>query len=193
MKIGIFGGSFNPAHEGHVFVSDTALKQLGLDAVWWLVSPQNPIKPRVGMAPQSERLAGAKRLIKDCRIVASTIEADLGMRYTADTVRTLKRLYPKIRFVWLMGADNLEQIPHWRHWHSIFHGTAIAVLERSPYSYKALAGKAALFYRTKRRNGRAMRGLLGEKPPVWAYIRQKRHASSSTALREMQQFCKAAL
>jgi nicotinate-nucleotide adenylyltransferase len=109
-RIGLLGGSFNPAHRGHLEISRAALKRLGLDQVWWLVSPQNPLKPERGMAPLGQRLTGARRLARDLRIRASALESALGTAYTADTVSALARRFPRCHFVWLMGADNLVQI-----------------------------------------------------------------------------------
>src|SRR3954471_15978292 len=109
LRIGLLGGSFNPAHEGHVHLSREAIKRLDLDEVWWLVSPQNPLKPARGMAPLEERMAGAVRLAEPPRLRVTDLEARLGTRYTADTILALKRRFPATRFVWLMGADNLRQ------------------------------------------------------------------------------------
>ena len=113
-RIGLLGGSFNPAHDGHLEISREALRRLGLDRVWWLVSPQNPLKSRDGMAPMAERLAAARRVAADRRIVVTGLEAVLGTAYTADTLQALARQLPRVGFVWLMGADNLIQVHHWR-------------------------------------------------------------------------------
>ena len=129
-RVGLLGGSFNPAHGGHLHVSREALKRLDLDEVWWLVAPQNPLKAVRGMAPFDKRLAGAKRLARDPRIRVLDLERRLGTRYTVDTVAALRRLFPKIRFVWLMGADNLAQIRHWQRWTRIFAALPIAVFAR---------------------------------------------------------------
>ena len=119
MVVGLLGGSFDPAHAGHVHITREALKRFGLDRVWWLVSPQNPLKRTADMAPLGERLAGARALSPDRRVVATAIESDLGTRYTADTLDALARSFPRTRFVWLMGADNLGQIPRWQRWTDI--------------------------------------------------------------------------
>ena len=136
------GGSFNPAHGGHLHLSLLALEQLDLDEVWWLVSPQNPLKPVAGMAPFSVRLDQARRLADGHRrIVVSDLENRLGRStYTADTLRTLRRRFPLLRFVWLMGADNLVQLRHWQRWREIFRAVPIAVFARPSYSLRALAG-----------------------------------------------------
>src|SRR6185437_14156158 len=130
MKIGLLGGSFNPAHEGHLAMSLYALKRLGLRQVWWLVSPQNPLKPSKGMAPFAQRLEQARQLTHDPRIVVTDIEAQLGTRYTVDTLRELRRHFPHTHFVWLMGADNMEQMPRWRRWPQIFMQVPVAIFRR---------------------------------------------------------------
>ncbi|MBT4905881.1 MAG: nicotinate-nicotinamide nucleotide adenylyltransferase, partial [Rhodospirillaceae bacterium] len=126
-RIGLLGGSFNPAHDGHRHISQLALARLGLDEVWWLVSPQNPLKSEAGMAPFESRLESADRIACDRRIRVSALEAELGTRYTADTLKALQNRYPAARFVWLMGADNLVQISRWRAWTQIFKTIPIAV------------------------------------------------------------------
>ncbi|MBM3560472.1 MAG: nicotinate-nicotinamide nucleotide adenylyltransferase, partial [Alphaproteobacteria bacterium] len=133
LRVGLLGGSFNPAHDGHRYVSTEALRRLGLDEVWWLVSPQNPLKPAAGMAPLAERLAGARAVARHPRIRITALEARLGTTWTIDTIVALGRRFPGTRFVWLMGADNLVQIPRWRDWSSIFNRIAIAVIARAPY------------------------------------------------------------
>ena len=143
-RVGLLGGSFNPAHEGHLYISRLALKALRLDEVWWLVSPQNPLKPQAGMAPFAERLAGARALARDRRIKVSAIEQDLATRYTVDTLDKLAQRYRDLRFVWLIGADNLEQLPKWKGWSRIFHMVPIAVFARDTYDSRALTGQAAL-------------------------------------------------
>ena len=115
-RIGLLGGSFNPAHRGHRHISLLALKLLALDEIWWLVSPQNPLKPALGMAPFAARLAAARCVANHPRIKITDLEARLGSRFTAHTLAALRRRFPQTRFVWMMGADNLRQIPHWESW-----------------------------------------------------------------------------
>ena len=143
MRVGLLGGSFNPAHDGHRHIAGVALKRLRLDQVWLLVSPGNPLKPARGMAPLAARLASAGRIADGRRVLATAIERDLGTRFTADTLARLRQRFPRVRFVWLMGADNLEQLPRWNRWLSIAHGGAFAVLPRPTYNHRALAGQAA--------------------------------------------------
>jgi nicotinate-nucleotide adenylyltransferase len=143
----LLGGSFNPAHGGHLHISLMALQRLDLDEVWWLVSPQNPLKPIKGMAPFAKRVASAAALARGHgRISVSAIEAALGTTYTADTIRVLQRRFPHTRFVWLMGGDNLAQLPRWRQWEEIVESVPIAVFDRPETALMALAGKAAKRY-----------------------------------------------
>jgi len=181
--VGILGGSFNPAHEGHRHVSLLALKALRLDEVWWLVSPQNPLKPVRGMAPQSQRIAEARRVSHHPRIRVSGMEGQFGTRFTADTLRCLRRRFPRLRFVWLMGADNLAQIPRWDRWLDIFRCVPIAIFDRSSYSFRALAGKAAHRHGASRMDPSRIRGLLLRTPPAWSFLHSRLHSASSTGIR----------
>ena len=181
-RIGLFGGSFNPAHEGHRHVSLEALKRLGLDEVWWLVAPQNPLKPVAGMAPLAQRLAAATAFVRDRRIRVLAIEEELGTRYTADTIAALEALYPRQHFVWLMGADNLSQIRHWRDWRTIFAALPIAVFARPTYCRRALAELPAQRF-ARARIALPARRLAWQKPPAWAFLPMKLDPSSATAIR----------
>lgn len=181
-RIGLLGGSFNPAHEGHRHISLEALKRLGLDEVWWLVAPQNPLKPVAGMAPFADRLAGAKAFARDPRIRVLDLESQLGTRYSADTIAALQARYPRQRFVWLMGADNLAQIRHWRRWRSIFERLPVAVFARPTYCRRALAELAAKRF-ARARVAPTARRLADLKPPVWVFLPVKLDPSSATAIR----------
>ena len=183
LRIGLLGGSFNPAHEGHLHISRLALQRLGLDYVWWLVSPQNPLKPVDGMAPLAERLRGAVRAARHPRIRVSAIEARLGTRYTVDTLAALRRHFPATCFVWLMGADNLTEIVRWREWSRIFHLVAIAVFDRGSYAMRALAGKAARRFRRFRVSPGAARLLANQPRPAWAFLPTPLNPASATAIR----------
>ena len=180
-RIGLLGGSFNPAHVGHAHLTRSALRALGLDQVWWLVSPQNPLKPVKGMAPFAARLEQARKLAAGFgrRVIATGIEARLGVTYTVRTLAALKRRYPRLDFVWLMGADNLAQLPRWWRWPEIFR-TRVAVFDRSPYSYRALAGAAPNRFARARR---APKALWRGPSPAWTYVAMRRHPASGTALR----------
>ena len=185
-RIGLLGGSFNPAHEGHRDITEAALLRLGLDQVWWLVSPQNPLKAADGMAPLAERLAGARRLANDRRIVVTGLETALGSTYTADTLRALTRLLPRVRFVWLMGADNLNQVHYWQDWPQIFNSLPVAVFDRPSYSFKALSSKAAQDFKRFRLRERSARHLAEARPPAWAFIRCRLNPKSATEIRASQ-------
>ena len=132
-RIGLLGGSFNPAHGGHRRISLAAMRQLRLDAVWWLVSPQNPLKDTAGMAPLAMRIAAARAQARHPRIRVTGAEARLGTRYTADTLAALVRAYPKTRFIWIMGSDNLAQFHRWHRWRTIGRAVPIAVVPRPAY------------------------------------------------------------
>jgi len=180
-RVGLLGGSFNPAHDGHVHISREAKKRLGLHDVWWLVSPQNPLKPARGMAGLAQRLAGARAITRGTGIVVSDLESRIHLTRTAQVVRTLTMRYPRVSFVWLMGADNLEQIPRWGRWTHIFRRVRVAVLDRSPYSYRALAGAAAIRFRSFRKT--RGRGIFSSPPIAWCYLAIRRHDASGTAIR----------
>lgn len=180
-RIGLLGGSFNPAHAGHLHISVTALKALGLDEIWWLVSPQNPLKPARGMAPLAERLITARKIARHPRIVVTDIEGRLGDTRTAVTLAELVRRYPGTRFVWLMGADNLVQLPRWWRWTQVLGAARVAVFDRSPYSYGALAGAAAVRFAQART--RRPSTIWHRLPPAWTYLAIRRHPASATALR----------
>ncbi|MGC9952936.1 MAG: nicotinate (nicotinamide) nucleotide adenylyltransferase [Rhizomicrobium sp.] len=132
LRIGLLGGSFNPAHEGHLYVGEVARKRLRLDYVWWLVAPQNPLKPVSEMAPLEDRMAAARALAgRHPRLIVTNLERTLGTRYTIDTLKALTRRFPEVRFVWLMGSDNLDQFHRWRRWAEIVRLVPIVVVERS--------------------------------------------------------------
>ena len=152
MRVGLLGGSFNPAHEGHVHVAETAMMRLGLDKVLWLVSPQNPLKDIGETAPLVERMAGAAAIAFRPGMVVTDIEADLGSPFTIDTNRWLKRRYPAVRFFWLMGSDNLESLHFWRDWRSIPREVEVAVVPRPPSTVR---GRLAPGGRLLVRSGRA--------------------------------------
>jgi nicotinate-nucleotide adenylyltransferase len=179
----VLGGSFNPAHAGHVHLSAHAKRLLGLDSVWWLVSPQNPLKPVKGMAPFADRLAGARHIAPRF-VTVSDIEARLGTRYTVDTLAALKRAFPAVDFVWLMGADNLLQLPRWRDWPRLFALVPIAVFDRDAYLFPALASVAAKRFARFRRGPNEARRLAHMRPPAWTIFRTPLHPASATELRQ---------
>ncbi|HLY46053.1 MAG TPA: nicotinate-nucleotide adenylyltransferase [Stellaceae bacterium] len=186
-RIGVLGGSFNPAHGGHMHISREALRRLDLDEVWWLVSPQNPLKPETGMAPFAVRLAEAAAIAAaDRRVRVSDIEARLGTRYTADTLQALRRRFPGARFVWLMGGDNLAQFPYWRRWQEIFRSVPIAVFDRPGSASRALAGVAAQRFARARVPLRAARRLASLAPPAWAFFHTRLDPRSATRIRALR-------
>lgn len=176
------GGSFNPAHEGHRHVSLEALKRFDLDEIWWLVTPQNPLKSGAGMAPFEERLNQARAFVRDRRIRVLDLEKELGTTYTADTIAALRALYPRRLFVWLMGADNLAQIRYWQHWQTIFARVPIAVFARPTYCQRALAELAAQRFARARVMPPA-RGLAAMSPPAWVFLPTRLDPSSATEIR----------
>jgi len=182
-RIGLLGGSFNPAHEAHRLISLVALERLGLDEVWWLVSPQNPLKPVAGMAPLEARLARARAAAAHPRIRPTGIEALLGCHYTADTLRVLIRRFPRVCFVWLMGADNLIQLTEWKDWSEIFHTVAVAVFDRPSYALRACAAPAARRFARHRLDERQARLLAGRAPPAWVFIHSRLSTLSATQIR----------
>ncbi|HEU0043898.1 nicotinate-nucleotide adenylyltransferase [Sphingomonas sp.] len=182
-RIGLLGGSFNPAHRGHRRITLAAIRKLGLDEVWWLVSPGNPLKPEAGMAPLAVRLASARHMARRAPIRATAIEAQLGTRYTVDTLRALRRRYPAKHFVWLMGADNLAQFHRWRGWRRIARIVPIAVIARPPYNGDALAGPAMGWLRRyQRRPDQATRWTMWSLPAL-VLLRFRPDPTSATALR----------
>jgi nicotinate-nucleotide adenylyltransferase len=180
--IGLFGGSFDPPHAGHVHVSREALKRFGLDRVWWLVSPGNPLKLN-GPAALDRRMAAARAIVDHPRIGVTDIEAQLGTRYTAETLERLIALYPGVRFVWLMGADNLVQFHRWQRWNWILNTVPVGVLARPGQRISARSAKAATIYRAARLPAVRARSLPFARPPAWCFLNLPMVDLSSTAIR----------
>ncbi len=183
MRIGLYGGSFNPPHAAHVLISKTALRRLQLDRVWWLVTPGNPLKDRDDLAPLEERLALAREMIDDRRIAATGIESTLGTHYTMDTLKALTRRCADVRFVWLMGADNLAQFHRWKDWRRIAETLPFAVFDRPGYARRALNGQAALTLARHRIDESDAPVLASLDPPAWVFIHGPRSPLSSSAIR----------
>lgn len=182
MRIGLLGGSFDPAHEGHMHITQMAKRLFGLDRVWWLVSPGNPLKAR-GPAPMADRIAYAASILDDPDIVVTGLEAVLDTRLTADTILALKRLYPFVRFVWLMGADNLVQFDQWERWQQIAAEVPIGVLARPGARTSARFSKAARSL-ARYRLPQEMAPLLADRPPpAWVMVNIPLSHQSSTAIR----------
>ena len=183
MRIGLFGGSFDPAHEGHRQVSLVALRALDLDQVWWLVSPQNPLKSNAPSADLARRVKAARAVANDPRIRVTGIEATLGTTYTAETLRKLLPRLAGVSLVWMMGADNLAQFHRWKDWQTIAASIPIAVFNRPGLALKALAGPAARTLARWRVPEQAASSLAGSPPPAWTFLSRPHIPLSSTELR----------
>jgi nicotinate-nucleotide adenylyltransferase len=180
MVVGLLGGSFDPAHEGHVHITREALKRMGLDQVWWLVSPGNPLKARQP-APMADRLARAMAVMRDPRVKITALEERLGTRATYDTISRLQAIYPGVTFVWLMGADNLVQFHRWGRWRDILRSVAVGVLARPGSGVQARLSVAAQSFRVHQVDrGETLRGRT---PPVWAFVNLPMNGASSSAIR----------
>lgn len=182
-KVGLLGGSFNPAHAGHRHISLQAIARLGLDEVWWLVSPQNPLKAVRGMAPLAARLASAFAVERHPRIHPKAIEAELGTSYTRDTLRALARRCPQHRFIWLMGSDNLSQFHQWRDWRSIARSVPIAVLARPRYIGPSLRAPAMGWLRRFRKPAARARDWPEWETPAIVILNLPLDSTSATAIR----------
>jgi nicotinate-nucleotide adenylyltransferase len=183
MRVGLYGGSFDPPHGGHAHVAKTALKRLGLDRLIWLVSPQNPLKPAGGAADLAERVRDVRTLAKTPGMIVSDIEAKTGARFTIDTIRALKARYPGVDFVWIMGADNLAGFHRWRGWNEIMRTVPVAVIDRPGLGLKSRFSPAARRFASAR-IAAAQAGRLARLPaPAWVYLTAPLNPASSTEIR----------
>tara|TARA_R110000868_G_scaffold69764_3_gene205203 strand:- start:135046 stop:135753 length:708 start_codon:yes stop_codon:yes gene_type:complete len=182
-RIGLLGGSFDPPHEGHAHITREALKRFGLDSVWWLVSPGNPLKSH-GPAPLETRLAASRALVQHPRVCITGIEARTNTRYTAETLRALRRMYPGVTFVWLMGADNLVQFDKWQEWRWIMENYPIGVLARPGERLGARNSRAARIFRSHRLKGRESRLLGRSTAPAWCFVNVPMTEISSSVIRQ---------
>jgi len=182
-RIGLLGGSFNPAHSGHRRISVAALEALGLDEIWWLVSPGNPLKPEKGMAPLAERFASARLAARRARIRVTAIERELGSVYTVDTLAALVRRFPEKRFIWLMGGDNLAQFHRWRDWRRIARTVPIAVIARPGYDGRALKAPAWGWLRRFVRPAAMAQEWTEWRPPALVQLQLPPDPTSATAIR----------
>ncbi len=182
MCIGLLGGSFDPAHEGHALISREALRRFGLDEVWWLVSPGNPLKAR-GPAPLADRMARAREVMRHPRVRVTDLEARFGTRYTHATLTALLAAYPGVRFVWLMGADNLATFHRWDRWQEIMEMVPVGVMARPGQRISARMSPASRRFARFRLKGRAARLLCGSEPPRWCFLNVPMSDISSTELR----------
>jgi nicotinate-nucleotide adenylyltransferase len=183
MRVGLFGGSFNPAHDGHAHVAETARRRLSLDRVIWLVSPQNPLKSSRETAPLAERMAGARRMARGRTMIVNDAETRLDSVYTIDTLRALKARHPGVRFVWIMGADSLATFHRWRGWTQILREVPVAVVSRPWISLKSRLSPAARRFARFRRSSLNAGSLPAAAPPAWVFLRGPLNFQSSTQLR----------
>jgi nicotinate-nucleotide adenylyltransferase len=185
-RIGLFGGTFDPPHQAHLAACLLAMKRLALDRVWWLVTPGNPLKDTMGLAPLDERIAAARALAGHPRMDVTGIEAEIGVRYTYDTIRYLVSRCPGVRFVWIMGADNLRSFHHWQRWRGIAELVPIAVVDRLGPSLYATGSVAAQALSRRRIPESEARSLLDRPAPAWVLLHGLKSPLSSTALRALR-------
>lgn len=183
MRIGLLGGSFNPPHAAHRAISLFAIKRLNLDRVWWLVTPGNPLKSHGALRDLGARAAAARNMANDPRIDVSCLEAVIGTRYTVDTITYLRRRTSGLRLVWIMGADNLAQFHRWQNWQRIAAEVPIAVIDRPPQSFQALAAPAAQALARYRVPENQAARLADRQPPAWVFLTGMKLNLSSTGLR----------
>ena len=183
LRVGLYGGSFNPAHAGHRHVALLALRRLRLDRVWWLVTPGNPLKDGGDLEGVRARLAGAARVAAHPRIAVTGFEAVTGSRYTIETLRLLKARRPGVRFVWIMGADSLAGLHRWRGWAEIMRLVPVAVIDRPGFTLKSVHGRAATRFAAARVDERAAATLADRAPPAWTLLHGPRSSLSSTRIR----------
>lgn len=186
-RVGIMGGTFNPPHEGHRIIAEAAVKYLQLDQLWWVVTPGNPLKANGGLPPQAVRIAACRQFARGPRMKITGFEETLGTPYTAATLAFLRRRLRGVRFIWVMGADNLAGFHRWQHWREIAETVPITVVDRPGWRLKAIAGRAAQRYAGARRDERSA-GRLAERPaPAWIFLTSRLSAVSSTTLRRRSQ------
>jgi nicotinate-nucleotide adenylyltransferase len=184
MRVGLYGGSFNPVHAGHLHVARTAMRRLGLDRVIWLVSPQNPLKQTAETESLAARMAAVRKVANTPGMIVSDIETRIGSAYTIDTLRVLKARFPGVNFVWLMGADNLAQFHRWRGWTEILHQVPMAIIARPGSQLSARFSPAAHRFAAFRLPAEAAPTLAAHGPPAWIYLPVPLNHLSSTMLRE---------
>jgi nicotinate-nucleotide adenylyltransferase len=181
-RIGLLGGSFDPAHQGHAHITREAMRRFGLDRVWWLVSPGNPLKAH-GPAPMAVRLAQAARVMRDPKVTITGLEADLGTRTTAQTLTRLTALYPGVHFVWLMGADNLAQFHRWEDWRTILRLVPVGVLARPGHRMVVAQARAARIFARARLDAEQARLLPCAALPAWCFVQMPMSDLSSSSIR----------
>lgn len=182
-RVGLMGGTFNPPHEGHAICARTALRRLKLDQLWWVVTPGNPLKSGRGLPPLAERMAAARAFVTSPGMKITGFEAELDSPHTVSTVAFLRQRFPRVRFVWVMGADNLATFHLWQHWRDIARMVPIAVVDRPGWRLKALASPAARWLMPWRLPEEAAPLLPGRTPPAWVFLSTRLSELSSSALR----------
>ncbi|MGN6548460.1 MAG: nicotinate-nucleotide adenylyltransferase [Pararhizobium sp.] len=184
MVVGLFGGSFNPPHAGHLLVAEIALRRLKLNRLWWMVTPGNPLKDHGELAPLPDRIAASETLARDPRIAVTAFEAAWSLRYTAETIALVKARNPAARFVWVMGADSLAGFHHWQDWQGITRSVPIAVIDRPGATLSFLSAKMAKTFAHARVDEDDAGRLALMEPPAWTFIHGRRSSQSSTKLRK---------
>ena len=184
LVVGLFGGSFNPPHQGHALVAEIAIRRLGLDQLWWMVTPGNPLKSRNHLAPLAERIALSEAIATDPHIKVTAFEQSIGISYTANTLARVKARNPHVHFVWIMGADSLETFHKWQKWQDIARTFPIAVIDRPGSTLSYLSSKMAKTFAFARIDEDDARVLWKRPAPAWTFIHGPRSALSSTAIRK---------
>ena len=182
-KIGLFGGSFNPPHLGHLRVAETALKKLQLDAVWWLVSPANPLKPKSELIPLEQRISSCLKLIKNPALKVTAYESLINNNISAITLKKILQQNPASSFVWIMGADNLSTLHHWENWQFIMENIPVAIISRPQHLHAAIGSIAGKKFEASRINEYDANQLVYKRAPRWVFLHQQLDSSSSTTLR----------
>jgi len=183
MAVGLFGGTFNPPHDGHLLVAELALRRMALDQVWWMVTPGNPLKHNDGLPPLADRIAWCERMNEDPRVKITAFEARYNVQYTAQTLALVKARNPGVRFVWIMGADNLATFHHWQNWRGIAMTFPIAVIDRPGSTLSFLSSVMAKTFAHARIDESDAALLAHLRPPAWTFIHGPRSPLSSTAIR----------
>ncbi len=184
MKIGLLGGSFNPAHKGHLYISKIALKQLNLNEIWWIITPQNPLKSSSTYITYNKRIKLAENLIKGTKIRINPIEKNHINHYTANTLNIITKQYSAAKFIWLMGADNLTQLNKWYRWKYIFNIMPIAVFDREYYSYSIFNSIAGKHYFSRLHKTKSSASIFNKNPPSWTFLHIKKNSLSSSKIRK---------
>ncbi|WP_350335560.1 nicotinate-nucleotide adenylyltransferase [Coralliovum pocilloporae] len=187
MTIGLYGGTFDPPHDGHRHVAETALRRLALDSLWWMVTPGNPLKTLDGLCPLTERIRSARHLAgQNPKLIVTALEAGFTSRFTAETIATLIKKCPRARFVWVMGADNLATFHKWQDWQSIARQVPIAIIDRPGSTFSALSSRTAQALRAYRKAETSAARLAAQQTPAWTFLHDRKIPISSTDIRDLR-------